>query len=49
MIGWEHYNLWIKYFKDIKEVKQYIKNNPNQAVVVFSGKIKYKAGGISQR
>lgn len=49
VIGWEQYNLWIKKFKDMKEVRQYVKENPNLTIIAMSGKIKYKSSMVRIR
>lgn len=47
VIGWRQYSLWIKHFKDIKTVKEFIKVNPGYMIVAVEGKIVYESLGVS--
>lgn len=48
MIGWRRYNLWVKYFNTMEQAKEYIRNNPQNSVVVVKGEILYKTMSVNE-
>lgn len=46
VVEWSRYSLNIKYFKTLKQVKQYAKENPGHCIVAVRGKVLYKSNII---